>query len=471
MTMLISIHIPETSGAAFGAMLREHFGDRLCFDYYSLRDHNHRPMGAVPPGTECLHGHFIAGKYREQFPGSTFVTWLRDPGERVASEYEFLKSNPDPQSGLSQLIANGGTLLDFAEHPYARNTQARYLDGMTVGQFAFVGLSEHFEREIYRFIRLTGIPLPIAVGVDADAARKARSPVPAAARRRILALNPEDLALYESAEKSVAGPSKADTPAKGAGSGRGDRPTEPGPALDDPYLQPYANLVARLVDETPGESAMEAAVGGEFFAIGMLEFSLLRSLGLTDGATVVDVGCGSGRLALPLSTMPGVSYLGTDLVPELLAHARRITARGDWTFERAKGLAIPCRDATADFVCFFSVLTHLRHEDSFRYLAEAKRALKPGGKIVFSFLEFYRPSHWSVFQRDLAEKSPDEPINQFIEREAIKAWAHRLGLLVVSIHDGDKPHIPLAREVRWQNGIVMKQLGNLGQSVAVLEKP
>ena len=31
--------------------------------------------------------------------------------------------------------------------------------------------------------------------------------------------------------------------------------------------------------------------------------------------------------------------------------------------------------------------------------------------------------------------------------------------------------IPLAREVRWQNGIVMRQRGNLGQSVAVLEKP
>ncbi len=469
--MLISIHIPETSGAAFGAMLREHFGGRLCFEYYNLCDHNHLPIGAIPAGTECLHGHFIAGKYRAQFPESSFVTWLRDPADRVASEYEFLKSNPDPHSGLSQLIASGGTLLDFAEHAYARNTQSRYLDGMAVAQFAFVGLSEHFEREIYRFIRQTGIPLPIAVGVDADAARKARQPVPEAARRRILELNPEDLALYESAVRSAAGHSESKAPSTEATAGRGDRPIEPGPALDDPYLQPYANLVARLVDQTPGESAMEAAVGGEFFAIGMLEFSLLRSLGLTDGATVVDVGCGSGRLALPLSIMPGVSYLGTDLVPELLAHARRITARSDWRFERAKGLTIPCRDGTADFVCFFSVLTHLRHEDSFRYLSEAKRALKPGGKIVFSFLEFYRPTHWSVFRKDLAEKSDDEPINQFIEREAIKAWAYRLGLMVVALHDGDKPHIPLAREVRWQNGIVMKQLGNLGQSVAVLEKP
>ncbi len=465
--MIISLHIPETSSAAFGAMLRDHFGRRLCFDYYDIRDHNHVAIEALPAGVECLHGHFTAGKYRAQFPGASWVTWLRDPADRVASEYEFLKRNPDPQSGLSQLISKGGTLLEFAEHAYARNTQTRYVDGMPIGQFAFVGLSEYFEREIYRFIRLTRIPLPIAVGVDADSSRQARQPIPQAARRRLLELNQDDLALYESAARTSAGHSAS----QGPGSGAADRPVEPGAPLEEPYLQPYTNLVARLLGETPGENAMEAAVGGEFFAIGMLEFSLLRSLGLADGATVVDVGCGSGRLALPLSTMPGVCYVGTDLVPELLAHARKITARDDWRFERAKGLTIPCRDGTADFVCFFSVLTHLRHEDSYRYLAEAKRALKPGGKVVLSFLEFHRPSHWSVFQRDLAEKSPDEPINQFIEREAIRAWAHRLGLMVASIHDGDRPHIPLAREVRWQNGIVMKQLGNLGQSVAVLEKP
>jgi ubiquinone/menaquinone biosynthesis C-methylase UbiE len=59
---------------------------------------------------------------------------------------------------------------------------------------------------------------------------------------------------------------------------------------------------------------------------------------------------------------------------------------------------IPEKDGEADFVCFFSVLTHLLHEQGFVYLQEAKRVLKPGGKIVFSFLEFAVPDHWAVFE-------------------------------------------------------------------------
>jgi hypothetical protein len=44
------------------------------------------------------------------------------------------------------------------------------------------------------------------------------------------------------------------------------------------------------------------------------------------------------------------------------------------------------------------------------------------------------------------------------------------GLVVESVFDGDKGHIPIPEEIRWENGICMKSLGNLGQSVAVLRK-
>jgi hypothetical protein len=44
------------------------------------------------------------------------------------------------------------------------------------------------------------------------------------------------------------------------------------------------------------------------------------------------------------------------------------------------------------------------------------------------------------------------------------------GLVVESVFDGDKGHIPIPEEIRWENGTCMKSLGNLGQSVAVLRK-
>jgi SAM-dependent methyltransferase len=236
-------------------------------------------------------------------------------------------------------------------------------------------------------------------------------------------------------------------------------------------IEKYNELVARLRSTYGDEAAFEAAVGGDFFTVGCLEFALLRSLGLAPADRVVDVGCGSGRLAVQLSELAELEYLGTDVVPELVDQARRITGRPDWRFEVTNGIEIPCADAVADYVCFFSVFTHLSHEDCFRYLREAKRVLKPGGRIVFSFLEFHIFSHWPVFEASVDNSQPFDHHNQFIERTAIDAWRFRLGLNLDLIADGDKPHIPIDQELTWHDGRVVRDYGALGQSVAVVSKP
>lgn len=134
------------------------------------------------------------------------------------------------------------------------------------------------------------------------------------------------------------------------------------------------------------DQAMQQAVGGEYAAMGQLEHLLLMQYGLSENHYVVDVGCGSGRLAKPLSKFLKGRYLGTDIVPDLVDYAIKIVDRPDWRFEVVDGLVIPERDEAADFVCFFSVFTHLLHEQSYLYLQEAKRVLKPGGQdhLLFS---------------------------------------------------------------------------------------
>lgn len=233
----------------------------------------------------------------------------------------------------------------------------------------------------------------------------------------------------------------------------------------------YHDHVARLQRELEGDAALMAAVGGDFIPMGRLEYHLLRSLDLGAKDFVIDVGCGSGRLACQLAELTELRYLGTDVVAELLDCAQRLARRSDWSYRLTDGTTIPCADAAADIVCFFSVFTHLLHEDSYRYLAEARRVLRPGGRIVFSFLEFRIPYHWSVFEHSVTHRDSVVHLNQFIDRDGIHAWAGHLGLTVESIADGDKPHIPLSEVIRFDNGTVMTDKGNLGQSVAVLRKP
>ena len=215
--------------------------------------------------------------------------------------------------------------------------------------------------------------------------------------------------------------------------------------------------VAGVKAQMPHEQAMEYAIGSNFESVGRIEAALVRHYGLTPGGYLIDVGCGSGRLAKPLSPYLTGRYLGTDLVPDLIEHAKHICQRPGWRFEVIDHIGIPERDGAADMVCFFSVLTHLLHEQSYWYLEEARRVLKPGGRIVFSFLELVDPVHWKVFLDTVAASKArlSIPLNVFLDRAAIALWAEKLGMVVEDIRAG-------------ADAVVAE--GSLGQALCVLRK-
>jgi len=125
----------------------------------------------------------------------------------------------------------------------------------------------------------------------------------------------------------------------------------------------------------------------------------------------------------------------------------------------------------ADYVCFFSVFTHLFHQETYRYLGEAMRVLKPGGLVCFTFLEYRIACHWPIFGASMDALSKNVHLDQFISRDAIEAWAAHLGFEIVVVSDGDQPFVDLPAPIRYEDGRVMEGRGNFGQSLAVLRKP
>jgi ubiquinone/menaquinone biosynthesis C-methylase UbiE len=236
------------------------------------------------------------------------------------------------------------------------------------------------------------------------------------------------------------------------------------------YLDQYRHLWKKIQGE---ESSHAQAVGGDFDTVGLLEFNLLKQAGLQPDHRVVDVGCGSGRLASKLANYltPQGGYVGTDILPNLLDHARSLCRRPEWEFIQTNGQEIPVGDNWADVICYFSVMTHITHEETWQYILESKRALKPGGVLVCSFLEFRIRSHWWIFKNTFADKSPEKILNQFLSRDAFEAFAFNASLDVVGFQDGDKPSIPIEREIVWENGVRMSEFANLGQSICILRKP
>lgn len=231
------------------------------------------------------------------------------------------------------------------------------------------------------------------------------------------------------------------------------------------YVARYRSLVANLVGSS--SHVMSIAVGGQYEPFGILMREILINAGLRNSGYLIDVGCGSGRLAHVLSIE---RYLGTDIVAELLAHARSCCSNPVWRFELVNDIVIPESAGAADMVCFFSVFTHLLHEDTYRYLREAHRVLKPDGKVVFSFLEFKIPSHWAVFAGMIEHREGGQVHNQFISRDAIASWCGHLGFSIENTYDGDTPHIPLQQPLTLDDGRVVEGMTSLGQSVCILRK-
>jgi 2-polyprenyl-3-methyl-5-hydroxy-6-metoxy-1,4-benzoquinol methylase len=222
------------------------------------------------------------------------------------------------------------------------------------------------------------------------------------------------------------------------------------------FVEDYEKLIAHMIATHPIDEAMALAVGGGPYEIfGQMEADILAAAGLVEGMRVVDLGCGSGRLPSILHQRGRYSYIGIDIVQPLLDYAKKKAPSYEFLMHR--GLSIPQGDGTADFVSAFSLFTHLLQAETFIYLREAVRVLKPGGKVVFSFLEFSEPKHWVVFEHtvEMTRANAGDHLNMFLERSTIDLWARKLGLAV----EGYFPS-----SATW-NGHA------LGQSIAVLEKP
>ncbi len=236
------------------------------------------------------------------------------------------------------------------------------------------------------------------------------------------------------------------------------------------YVVSYKAHLAHLISAHGRETAMELIVGGQYTQIGILESSALLSLGLQRDHTLIDIGCGSGRLPHALRDYLEGLFVGTDVLDEALEYAREKCGRADWRFVTNHLPTIPVDDSTADFITFFSVFTHLLDEDIFHFLTEAKRVAKPGAQIVFSYLDFECESHWPIFEATLADRNPRRVINKFISKGAIRRWARALNLEEVALHDGPHPWISLRESFTYSDGRKADGVVEFGQSVAVLRK-
>lgn len=228
-------------------------------------------------------------------------------------------------------------------------------------------------------------------------------------------------------------------------------------------VRDYQALVQAKLKASPGNRslALAQAIGAEtiekFISQGDGHVAVLRHHGLTDGMTIYDLGCGCGRTAQALRRLGWHgSYTGADVVPELLEELAHQCPGYETRLNLTPAIVAP--DESLDMLFHWSVFTHLFPSESYLYVVDAFRALKPGGKMVFSFLELEEPAHdrvWDANLDNLGKGHPAEHLDAFLHRDWIRRFARDAGF----------------SEPRFTDGLDDRDHPAFWQSLAVMEKP
>jgi len=162
--------------------------------------------------------------------------------------------------------------------------------------------------------------------------------------------------------------------------------------------------------------------------------ALLNHTHLRPGDRVLDIGCGTGTLAIELKQdFPGVEVVGLDPDPRALGRAKRKAQRAGIIVEFHQGFAdtLPYPSNSFDAVFSSFMFHHLETDVKERTLREVQRVLKPGGRLHLLDFEVRESasghSHMQLFHSHKRLKDNTETRIVALLSEAGLAAAKKVG--------------------------------------------
>jgi len=224
-------HVPKTAGTSLASLFRQKFGEQAAIG--CERDENLLLLtDEEVSAASCIYGHLATRTIRRRLTGATITTCLRDPVDRVLSQYFDWRnkhatavetdrySRPrlvcdtkaDPYDDLlrclySEELPTYGEIRDLmcwqlADHyrdrrlspAQALQAAKRWLDGM-----AAIGTADMMDSYLAELSRILGPLPPLAVRLNANPDRPDRQAVPPSILAAIRAVNQLDLELFDHA--------------------------------------------------------------------------------------------------------------------------------------------------------------------------------------------------------------------------------------------------------------------------------
>ena len=163
---------------------------------------------------------------------------------------------------------------------------------------------------------------------------------------------------------------------------------------------------------------------------------LNRYLGIEPSHVVLEIGCGIGRVGQVLAPRCA-EWIGTDISGNMLRFAGERLARlpNVRLIElNSVGLAeIPSE--SVDRVYCTVVFMHLYEWDRYRYVQEAWRVLRPGGRAYFDNMDLRSPHGWKVFLEGAAISPDRRPaqLSMVSTGDELEIYARRSGFIEVAV--------------------------------------
>ena len=181
---MVFVHIPKTAGSSFATYLKQVESDvvrdieKFWYDEYTdPKDYDKHKI---------IYGHFTTRKYMYLNP--TLITFLRNPVERVISQYFYNRKKECPDCDI----------LEYAKIPKYRNIMTKQI--VDLSYFDFIGLQDYFWGSLNLFAFKYGVKFEEGK-IHKRNNRFYKEKIPRETQAKIKQLNWEDHLLYSEAKK------------------------------------------------------------------------------------------------------------------------------------------------------------------------------------------------------------------------------------------------------------------------------
>jgi ubiquinone/menaquinone biosynthesis C-methylase UbiE len=187
-------------------------------------------------------------------------------------------------------------------------------------------------------------------------------------------------------------------------------------------VEEFELLTGKRDPLTPPRRLVSGIGGGDYKKQGQEFFGYFREMAdIQPDASILDVGCGCGRMAIPLMDYltPQGSYRGFDIMADNINWCRKNIQKTHANFQfeladvynkiyrpkgrfRASDYRFPYENDSFDLVSVTSVFSHMLPPDMKHYLGEIARVLKPGGRCLATYFILNEESK-GLMERGLAK--------------------------------------------------------------------